>query len=221
VSAVAAGAATIPVPDGTTPMTDPASSAVGLPFLVEGLPPRPPASLDPLLDAASICLAASGPSRTTMSDIAREMGVAPSTVSRKVGSVENAAWLIASREAHRFFERLPQLIAGAEGPRMVTVFLAAGVRAAREHPVFARILRDEPDFVGRNVTRRLPSLIEQVAAFVEPFLQMAMSIGLIREQDPAALSAWLTRVTVICLVAPPEGDLEDALDHLLLPLLAP
>jgi AcrR family transcriptional regulator len=192
-----------------------------LPLLAQGLPAMPPAALDPLLDAASTCLAANGLSRTRVADIARELGVVPSTVYRKVGSVEGAAWLLCAREAHRFLNGMPQVIAGVDGARMVTVFLGAGIRAALEHPVFAKIVRDEPDFVGRTVTRRLPAIIEQGATAAAPFLQVAMDIGLIRRQDPLRLAAWMARLTVATLLSPPAGDLQDELDTVLLPLLEP
>ena len=52
------------------------------------------------------------------------VGVAPSTVYRKVGTVENAVRLIMAREGHRQLERMPELIKGIEGPRIITVFLA-------------------------------------------------------------------------------------------------
>lgn len=198
-----------------------AFGAVVLPLLTGGLPELPPPALDPVLDAAAICLAARGPSRTTLSDIARELGVAPSTVYRKVGSVEHAAWLIGTREAHRFLARLPEVVAGHTGPRMVTAFLAAGIDAARSHPVFARILRDEPDFVGRAVTRRLPTMVDQVAEATAPFLSAAMAMGLVRQQDPLALAHWMTRLVTAVLLAPPPGDLHDALDAALLPWLDP
>lgn len=198
-----------------------AAAVITFPLHPEGLPDPPPPSLDPLLDAAATCLAALGPTRTTMSDIARELGVAPSTVYRKVGSVENAAWLLCTREAHRFFERLPVIVADAEGARKVTAFIAAGIEAARDHPVFARILRDEPDFVGRGITRRLPAIIDQVADVVGPVLQLGMQAGVIRDQEPRELARWITRIALVALVAPPEGDLQDSLDNVLLPMLAP
>ncbi|MGH9186943.1 MAG: TetR/AcrR family transcriptional regulator [Acidimicrobiales bacterium] len=191
------------------------------PVLAEGLPAAPPPALDPVLDAVAICLAARGPSRTTMSDIARELRVAPSTVYRKVGSVDNAAGLLAAREAHAVLGRLPELVAAVEGPRKLTVFLAAGIRAAQDHPVFAKIMRDEPDFVGRAVTRRLPTIVDQSASLVAPFLNAAMDLGLIRRQDAVRLAHWVVRAALIILVAPPPGELETALDQILLPMIEP
>jgi AcrR family transcriptional regulator len=80
------------------------------PFEWPRLPPDP--ALDPVLDAAVECLARRGISKTTLSDIAREMGVAPSTVYRKVGSLDNVAMLVVAREAER---RLAALVAPPPG----------------------------------------------------------------------------------------------------------
>jgi AcrR family transcriptional regulator len=193
---------------------------IPLPLLSQHLPVPPPASLTPVLDAAATCLARHGVSRTSITDIARELGVAPSTVYRKVGSVEKAAWLLAAREAHAFVARLPEIVAGVEGPRAVTVFLAAGIRAAWDHPVFAKMIRDEPDFVGRAVTRDLAGLIDQGVAQVAPFLTAAMQLGIIGRGDVNLLAHWIIRVVLITLLAPPPGDLQQALDDLLLPRLA-
>jgi AcrR family transcriptional regulator len=186
-----------------------------------GLPPPPSPKLDPMLDAASVCMAARGVSRTTLSDIARELGVAPSTVYRNVGSVENAAWLLCAREAHRLFARLPEIVAPFDGARMVTAVMAAGIETARAHPVFAHILAHEPDFVGRAVTRRMDAIIDQVTAALAPVLGMAMDMGVVRRTDPDPLAHWLTRVALICVLTPPPGDLHAALDEILLPQLAP
>src|SRR5262245_52382112 len=81
---------------------------IDLPLLAEQLPGPPPESLDPVLDATVECVARHGLSKTSLSDIARELGVAPSTVYRKVGSVDNAVALVAAREGHRMLARIPE-----------------------------------------------------------------------------------------------------------------
>src|SRR3546814_6306525 len=90
------------------------AEVLALPLLTERLPLPPSPSLDPLLDAAVECISRHGLSKTSLSDIAREMGVAPSTVSRKVGSVDNVALLVLGREAHRLLETVPVLLARSE-----------------------------------------------------------------------------------------------------------
>src|SRR4051812_47094133 len=106
------------------------SVATPLPLLVEGLPERPPESLDAVLDATVECLSRHGISKTSLSDIAREMGVAPSTVYRKVGTVERAAALAAARDCHRTLDLMRTVIVEVEGPRTVTVFLAECIEAS-------------------------------------------------------------------------------------------
>src|SRR5687768_5373962 len=103
--------------------SDDGAEVIALPMLADQLPGPPSASLDPVLDATIECVARHGLSKTSLSDIARELGVAPSTVYRKVGSVDNAVQMVAAREGHRMLVRMPDVIAGIEGPRVITVFL--------------------------------------------------------------------------------------------------
>ena len=77
------------------------------------------------------------------------------------------------------------------------------------------------DWVGRLMTRRLEDMVEQSAATTAPLLESAMVAGHIRTQDADALAHWIARIAMICLFAPPPGDLQDALDALLLPMLDP
>ncbi|HJR25719.1 MAG TPA: TetR/AcrR family transcriptional regulator [Acidimicrobiales bacterium] len=190
-------------------------------MLVERLPVAPPASLDRVLDAAEVCLARHGLSKTTLTDIAREMGVVPSTVYRKVGSVENAAVLLAAREAAALLETLPEVLAEQRGARAITVLLAEAIETFARHPVFTKLLSDDLEVVSRLVIRRFDELNERAAELSAPFLEAAMEAGAIRRQDPLALAHWLVRVAGIALLSPPPGGLRDALDALLLPMLEP
>jgi AcrR family transcriptional regulator len=194
---------------------------VTFPLLAEQLPGPPPASLDPVLDASVECITRHGLSKTSLSDIARELGVAPSTVYRKVGSVENAAQLVMAREGARLLRRVPEVIAGVEGPRVITVFLAECIETTRRHPMVDKILRDEIDWVGRLATRGLGEAFTRSSDAAVPWLVRAMDAGFVRVQDPAVLAQWIARITFTCLLAPPPGDLLEALDALLVPVLDP
>jgi AcrR family transcriptional regulator len=193
---------------------------IPLPLRAEGLPTPPPEGLGPVLDATVECIARHGLAKTSLSDIAREMGVAPSTVYRKVGTVEHAAALVMAREGHRMLTRLPEIIAGIEGPRQITVFVAESIETSRHHPMMRKLLNDA-DWVGRFVTRDLDDAVERQAEVSAPLLALAMKEGNIRRQDPVALAHWLARISIICLFSPPSGDLVSALDALLLPALEP
>jgi AcrR family transcriptional regulator len=197
------------------------AEVIPLPVLAQQLPGAPDPALDAALDATVECIARYGLAKTSLSDIAREMGVATSTVYRKVGTVENAVRLIMAREGHRQLERMPELIKGIEGPRIITVFLAETILAAANHPVIAKILNDETDWMGKLATRTLDERLADGAAVAAPFLASAMDAGFVRRQDPIALANWLVRISTICLMSPPPGDLHEALDDLLLPMLTP
>jgi AcrR family transcriptional regulator len=204
--------------DNESMATD-AAEVLALPVLAERLLLPPDPSLDPVLDAAVECLARHGISKTTLSDIAREMGVAPSTVYRKVGSVDNVTMLVFAREAQRFLPRIPATFTAATGPTAVTTLMADAITTLANDPVAAKVLRDEGDWMGRMVTRQLDHLLAQGVEVAAPLLAAAMAAGLIRSQDPERLAHWLLRIALAALVAPPPGELRSALDDLLVPVL--
>jgi AcrR family transcriptional regulator len=198
----------------------PGAEVLALPVLTDRLSLPPDPALDPVLDAASECLARHGISKTTLSDIAREMGVAPSTVYRKVGSVDNVTMLVFAREAQRFLERIPATMTAATGPQAITQLMADAITTLADHPVAAKVLRDEGDWMGRMVTRQLDHLLAQGVEIAAPLLAAAMAAGVVRTQDAELLAHWLLRIALAALVAPPPGDLRASLDELLLPVLA-
>jgi hypothetical protein len=99
--------------------------------------------------------------------------------------------------------------------------MAEAIETIAAHPMVRKVMRDEPDWVGRAATRRLDEAIDEGVAVAVPLLAGAMDAGQIRRQDPEALAHWIARVALACVVAPPPGDLREALDHLLLPVLRP
>ena len=116
---------------------------------------------------------------------------------------------------------MPALVADAAGPESVTRVMAACVDTVREHPAAAKILRDEGEWLGRFVSRRIDAIVDQGVTSVEPFVAAAMGAGIIRLQDARALTEWLVRIMAVTIVSPPPGDLVTALNALLLPVLTP
>lgn len=188
--------------------------------LLERLPQRPSPGLDAALDATAACLTRHGLARTSMTDLAKEMGVARSTLYRTFSSVDQAAWTLLARESWRFFDAFGSLVASGAGPTDVVALAAEFVRFASTHPVMARLLHDEPDFVARVVTNHFSALIDAAAAVVTPLVSAAMDAGTIGRRDPARLAQWMGRVVAICILAPPGHDLDELLGEMLLPLLS-
>jgi AcrR family transcriptional regulator len=188
---------------------------------IRGLPPLPPAALDPFLDAAARCFARYGVRRTSVQDVAAELGVNRTTVYRQVGTVEQQARLLAVRDSHRVLGALPSRIASPIGPSTLVDLVAAVVREARAHPVLAKMLADERDLIGGIVARDVPELLRwAVDAFV-PVVELAMATGRLARRDPAVLAEWLVRIASSLILIEPPGELEDFLGELLLPALTP
>jgi len=189
--------------------------------LLERLPPRPDPGLDRLLDATERCLARYGIRRTSMTDIAREMHVARTTLYRQVGSVEEAVALVASRQLHRVLDDLLSHLS-APGGASVAGFVeavAGTVRFARQNPVSRRVLDDEPEILGSLLASDLRPYATQVAEALVPLVRSAMDAGLIGGDDPLLVAQWLVRVVAVLVVLPPEHDLDAMVEYALSPLL--
>ncbi|MDN5857862.1 MAG: TetR/AcrR family transcriptional regulator [Pseudonocardia sp.] len=181
----------------------------------------PSAALDHYLDATARCFLRYGVRRTSVQDVAQELGVNRTTVYRQVGTVDQQAMLLLVRDAHRLLAALPAKVRRPVGPGTVIELMAAVVRRAREHPVLAKVLADEPDLVGTYVTRDSAALIELVTGMLRPMLEGAMAGGAIARRDPVVLAEWLVRITVSLILTPPPVELEEFLAQILLPALTP
>jgi AcrR family transcriptional regulator len=192
---------------------------------IAGLPPLPPPALDPFLDATSRCFARYGVRRTSVQDVAHELGVNRTTVYRQVGNIEQQAMLLAARDAHRVLAALPARISFPVGPHTVVELTATLVREARAHPVLAKMLADERDLIGSFVAQDVPELMERATAAVAPLVALAMNTstgtGQLARRDPVALAQWLVRIAASLILIEPPGRLEDFLAELLVPALTP
>jgi AcrR family transcriptional regulator len=195
-------------------------SAFGAGRLHDRMPPRPDPDLDPVLDAVEQCLTRFGIRRTSMTDIARELRVARTTLYRQVGSLEEAISLVASRRFHRFLDELVSLSAGGIDVETFVQVVVRTVRTALDDPVLQRVLRDEPQVLGDYLASgSLQTLAAQVIEMLTPVLTAASAAGIVRTTDPAMTAAWLVRIVLsLGAVPPPDDELDATVRHVLLPL---
>ncbi|GAA0966485.1 hypothetical protein GCM10009550_68860 [Actinocorallia libanotica] len=186
-----------------------------------GLPPRPAPALDPYLDAAARCFSRYGVARTSVQDIARELGVNRTTVYRQVGNVEQATRLLVSRELHRILAALPARVAGLSGPQAAIELLVVVVEEALAHPVVHKMLTDERELLGALLADGIPQLFREIADRVAPLIALSVRAGIIAERDPEILADWLARIAVTVMVSPPRTPLRRFLEELLVPALTP
>jgi AcrR family transcriptional regulator len=192
---------------------------VDLAAVVVGIdaPPRP--ELDPFLDAAAKCFARYGLKRTSVQDVARELGVDRTTVYRQVGTIAQQARLLAARELHRLVESIPGRATTPVGPVGIIEIMASVIDDVRNHPVMLKLLADDADTITLSTLAELPPLLDRVAVFLTPMLSASMASGTLARRDPKILAEWLIRLVVTLVLVPPLGDLRAFLSELLLPAL--
>lgn len=189
----------------------------------ERLPPRPGPELDRVLDAVERCVVRYGLSKTSMTDIAREMGVARTTLYRQVASLEDALALLSSRRFHRFLDGVIELSAQGMTADVFVQVIVRTVRSALDDPVAQRILHDEPDLVGQYLTSgSLAVLAEQIAQLLTPVVDAAMRAGLTKQTDASLAARWIVRIVfALCALPAPDDELEATVRFVLEPMLDP
>jgi AcrR family transcriptional regulator len=206
---------------GSKPAEAATASVLSLPELVSGIPAPPDPALDPFLDAAARCFARHGISRTSVQDIAADLKVNRATVYRQVGNVDSVVRLLLARDLNRLLGTLPVLLATPLGPNTIVALVDGVVRFAREHPVLAKVLRDEPELIGPFLVADHDELVGRITNSVAPLLGVAMDAGWLARRDAAVVADWLVRLTISLVLAPPSGSLPAFLGELLLPALTP
>jgi AcrR family transcriptional regulator len=191
-------------------------------FVSFGIPERPSPKIDRALDATERCLARHGVRRTTMSDIAKEMGVSRPTLYKHVASVDEAIALIVTRQLYVFLDQVAALLAQDPEPRTFIDMAIRIVTLVRTHPVTERILTYEPELLGSVITGgQLDTYLGQVLELLTPLAQAAMDTGAVRSGDPRLTAELIVRLCVSLIVSPPAGELEPFVRYALEPLLLP
>jgi AcrR family transcriptional regulator len=206
---------------GNGPGPELADGVFDLATVVTGLDGLPRADLDPFLDAAARCFARHGLKRTSVQDVAREMGVDRTTVYRQVGTIPQQARLLAARELQRLVASIPGRAPQPVGPGGVIEIMASVIDDLRTHPVLAKVLADDTDTITLSTLADLPVLLERVAQGLSPLLRLAMEAGTLARREPEILAEWLIRLVVTLVLVPPLTDLRSFLSELLLPALTP
>ncbi len=158
-----------------------------------------------------------------MSDIAREMGVARTTLYRQVSSLEDALALLSSRRFHRFLDELLELSAQGMTPELFVQVVVRTVRSALDDAVAQRILRDEPQLIGDYIASgSLAVLADQIAALIAPAVGAAMRDGRVRAAEARTAAGWIVRVVFALVVLPePDRQLERTVRAIVVPMLDP
>ncbi|WP_067540426.1 TetR/AcrR family transcriptional regulator [Nocardia crassostreae] len=181
--------------------------------------PRPSDSLNPLLDATERCITRYGFARTSMSDLAREMHVARTTLYRQVDSVDDALLLVGARIVHRFMDEIGlALLNGQDWREMFIDTVVRLITLGREDPITRRIIEHEPETLGAIASSDLGThTMRRLIDVATPLLTTARLGG----DDPSMAAELLARTILGLLVQPTEHDLTAMVEFSLRPLLPP
>jgi AcrR family transcriptional regulator len=209
---------------GNSPGTPDANRAASFMQVLSGIRswPRPSASLDPLIDATERAVSRNGLRRTTMSDLAREMKVARTTLYRQVDSVDEAIVLAGARTAWRFIDDISVDVLSGES--WSNLFVEAVIRAIsirHENPLLRRILEHEPEMLGEfAVQDGARSLMQRVTDISTPVFTTMMATGQLKASDPKLASEYLARAMFgLLLVPPPPEEVRRTVEFILAPML--
>lgn len=183
--------------------------------------PRPPESLNALLDATERCVSRYGVAHASMSHLAREMNIARTTLYRQVGSIDEALALVGSRILYQFLDEFGAAMqSGKDWRRMFMDTAVRAVELIRERPLIRRVLEHEPEIVGSVFTTSLGALmVRRLTDLGAPVMATAMAAQQVRYSNPRLAAELLARTILSLVVLPSEGDLEQIVQFSLAPIL--
>ncbi len=190
---------------------------------------RPPASDDEarqrIVDAAAACIERHGAAKTTLSDVASELGVTRQTVYRHFATIGDIVGAVAAQGAEAFVDRLVAHLAGSASPADAVVEgMLFCVREIPREPHLGLLLQlGDSGAFGRGATS--DDALAYGAAMLRRYPVDWASAG-VGEDDLEGLAEVIMRL-LISLVENPgdpprdESEVRRLLERWLVPALAP
>ncbi|BCN48702.1 TetR family transcriptional regulator [Rhodococcus hoagii] len=180
---------------------------------------------DQILDAARSCVLDFGLRRTTLAEVARRAGVSRPTVYRRWPDTRAVVADLLTREIRVVIPDMD----GDEPARVQLVRAVVEVAIGmREHPLFVKILRSDPDLLMTYIVDRLGTSQRAIVERVSQAVAAGQIDGSIRAGDPVHIAAMVLLIAqsavqsagMVAEVLPPEAltaELAVAVDTYLAP----
>lgn len=180
---------------------------------------------DQILDAARSCVLDFGLRRTTLAEVARRAGVSRPTVYRRWPDTRAVVADLLTREIRVVVPDMD----GDEPARVQLVRAVVEVATGmREHPLFVKILRSDPDLLMTYIVDRLGTSQRAIVERVSQAVAAGQIDGSIRGGDPVHIAAMVLLIAqsavqsagMVAEVLPPDeltAELAVAVDTYLAP----
>lgn len=163
-----------------------------------------------IVEVARECFEEVGIRRTSMEDIARAAGVGRTTVFRRFESKDQIVQMVMLRIIAQIADDVrTRFLKESDLEVAVTEAMVVWVRQFLENPLFAKVMRTEPEVFTGTLTRDGSSVIAIVRASVTEWLGKTGG-GPLSDPDAEATAEILTRLGITLILAPggviPVGD---------------
>src|SRR3954467_10530504 len=174
-------------------------------ILRAGPAPGEDVTFDRIVTAALDQFAEYGIRRSTIDEVAKRAGVSRMTVFRRFTSKERLVEFVVAREIRRGVTELDQAWDGAGSleDRLVHGFSFA-MRFTREHPLFGRLLRSEPDVILPLVTVDGGPALALYRSLIAQRLHVEVRDGRAAPSDIDSAAEVIARMAMSLLLTP-EG----------------
>ncbi len=155
-----------------------------------------------IVAAALACFEEVGIRRTSMEDIARAAGVGRMTVFRRFESKDRLVQVVLIAVVGGATERVRSaFFAESELEAGITEALMVAVRTLRDHPLFVKVVRTEPEAFLRTLTVDGASVIAVVRRSVADWLG-ASGGGPLHDEDAEMVAETVTRLGMSLILSP-------------------
>jgi len=177
----------------------------------DGTGPAPSdVELEATLDAAAACYLRLGVSKTTATDIAREVGFSRATLYRRFGSHEAIFLAVLTRESEAMAAEAREHLAAVDDPsRQVIEGMVFSIGQIRSRPVHAAVFGGDAAAWAAGQAFQEEALRRIGDAGVRPLLASALAEGALSEEDVSDLVDWILRILLSFAAVPGDGGRTD------------
>lgn len=157
---------------------------------VRAAAPSPAVAADPVLAAAYTALVSFGPTRMTLTDVARRAGVSRMTVYRRYDTLPRLISAVLTAELVDLLAHARSTVRSGSDAEQIAALVTDAAQRIAEHPVMVRLLNVEPEALLPVIVRRRGSTQTAAEGLLADTIAAATD-GSVRVEDADAAAAAL------------------------------